>query len=307
LAMALDCNSRWAYLEPKLGAMHSAAEAARNVACSGATPVAATNCLNFGNPEKPEIMAQFSAVIDGMTEACNALGSPITGGNVSFYNETLGEGIYPTPTVGIVGIIEDVNKVVPSHFHGVGGALLVLHKGGCSHSEQEFGSSEYAKEVLGAVWGVPPALDLDLESRLQKCIVELASQGLVNCAHDISDGGIAVALGEMAFQHGFGVKAEFNSPEWPPEMGLFAEHASHIFITCDQTKVKDIQSIAVRYGLKADVRGRTQAENFEITYNGTVVVSAKVSELKEAWAGSLEKMLHVQTREHLVPELLQKS
>src|SRR3954464_13342612 len=212
LAMALDCNSRWAYLEPKLGAMHSVAEAARKVACSGATPVAATNCLNFGNPEKPEIMAQFSAVIDGMTEACNALGTPITGGNVSFYNETLGEGIYPTPTVGIVGIMEDVNKVVASHFHGVGGALLVLHKGGCSHTEQEFGSSEYAKEVLGAVWGLPPALDLDLESRLQKCIVELAGKGLVNCAHDISDGGIAVALGEMAFQHGFGVKAEFNSP-----------------------------------------------------------------------------------------------
>jgi phosphoribosylformylglycinamidine synthase len=154
---------------------------------------------------------------------------------------------------------------------------------------------------------VPPALDLDLESRLQKCMVELASQGLVNSARDIADGGIAVALGEMAFQHGFGVKAEFNSPEWPPEMGLFAEHASHIFVTCDQSKVKDIQSIAVRYGLKADVRGRTQAENFEIKYNGAVVVSAKVSELKKAWAESLEKMLHVETREHLVPEVLQKS
>ncbi len=145
--------------------MHAVAEAARKVACTGATPVAATNCLNFGNPEKPEIMAQFSAVIDGMAEACNSLGTPITGGNVCFYNETLGEGIYPTPAVGIVGIIEDVTKVVPSHFHGVGGALLVLHKGGCSHTEQEFGSSEYAKEVLGAIWGVPPALNLDLESR----------------------------------------------------------------------------------------------------------------------------------------------
>ena len=111
----------------------------------------------------------------------------------------------------------------------------------------------------------------------------------------------------MAFRHGVGVKADLGSGQWPPEMALFAEHASHIYLTCDQSKVKDIQSIAVRYGLKADVRGRTQAENFEITYNGAVVVSAKVSELKEAWAGSLEKMLHVQTREHLVPELLQKS
>src|SRR5437588_4653977 len=158
LAMALDGNGRWCYLEPRLGAMHSVAEAARKVACAGATPVASTNCLNFGNPEKPEIMAQFSAVIDGMTEACNALGTPITGGNVSFYNETLGEGIYPTPTVGIVGIMEDVTKVVSSHFQLEGEALLVLHKGGCSHTEQEFGSSEYAKEQMGAIWGVPPAL-----------------------------------------------------------------------------------------------------------------------------------------------------
>jgi len=307
LAMALDCNSRWAYLEPKLGAMHSVTEAARKVACAGATPVAATNCLNFGNPEKPEIMAQFSAVIDGMTEACNALGTPITGGNVSFYNETLGEGIYPTPTVGIVGIIEDVTKLVSSHFQRAGEALLVVHKGGCSHTEHEFGSSEYAKEQLGAIWGVPPALDLAREAALQKCVVELADKRLISSAHDISEGGIAVALAEMGFRRNLGVKAVFNSPEWPPEMGLFAEHASHIFVTCDQSKVKDIQSIAVRYGLAADLRGQTQTENFEITYNGAVVVSAKVSELKEAWSESLEKMLHVETREHLVPELLQKS
>ena len=307
LAMALDCNSRWAYLEPKLGAIHSVAEAARKVACAGATPVAATNCLNFGNPEKPEIMAQFSAVIDGMTEACTALGTPITGGNVSFYNETLGEGIYPTPTVGIVGIMEDVTKVVSSHFQRAGEALLVLHKGGCSHTEQEFGSSEYAKEQLGAIWGVPPALDLKMEAALQKCVVELADKRLINAAHDISEGGIAVALAEMGFRRNVGAKAEFNSSEWPPEMGLFAEHASHIFVSCDQSKVKDIQSIAVRYGLAADLRGQTQAENFEITYNGAVVVSAPVAELKKAWAESLEKMLHVETREHLVPEVLQKS
>src|SRR5882724_4746688 len=211
LAMALDCNSRWAYLEPKLGAMHSVAEAARKVVCSGATPVAATNCLNFGNPEKPEIMAQFSAVIDGMTEACTALGTPITGGNVSFYNETLGEGIYPTPTVGIVGIMEDVTKVVSSHFQRAGEALLILHKGGCSHTEQEFGSSEYAKELLGAIWGVPPVLDLKMEAALQKCMVELADKRLISSAHDISEGGIAVALAEMGFRRNLGVKAEFSS------------------------------------------------------------------------------------------------
>jgi phosphoribosylformylglycinamidine (FGAM) synthase-like enzyme len=126
LAMALDGNGRWAYLNPKLGAMHAVAEASRKVACSGATPVAATNCLNFGNPEKPEIMAQLSAAIDGIAEACKALGTPITGGNVSLYNETRGEGIYPTPVLGIVGILDDVTKAVPAHFQQAGDAILLL-------------------------------------------------------------------------------------------------------------------------------------------------------------------------------------
>jgi phosphoribosylformylglycinamidine synthase len=126
LAMTLDCNARWAYLDPKLGAMHATAEAARKVAATGATPVAATNCLNFGNPEKPEIMAQLSAAIDGISAACTALGTPITGGNVSLYNETKGEGIYPTPVLGIVGILDDVTKAVPSHFQRGGDAIVLL-------------------------------------------------------------------------------------------------------------------------------------------------------------------------------------
>ena len=124
--MALDGNGRWAYLDPKLGAMHAVAEAARKVAMTGATPVAATNCLNFGNPEKPEIMAQLSAAIDGIAEACTALGTPITGGNVSLYNETRGEGIYPTPVLGIVGILDDVTKAVPAHFQREKDAIVLL-------------------------------------------------------------------------------------------------------------------------------------------------------------------------------------
>ena len=210
--MALDGNGRWCYLDPKLGAMHAVAEAARKVACTGATPVAATNCLNFGNPEKPEIMAQLSAAIDGIAEACTALGTPITGGNVRSTTRPRAKGSIRRRSLGIVGIIEDVTKAVPvATSSGRGRAASCWHKGGCSHTEQEFGSSEYAKEVLGQFWGAPPALDLDLESRLQKCIVELASQGLVNSAHDISDGGMLLPW-RMAFQHGFGVKAELNLP-----------------------------------------------------------------------------------------------
>src|SRR6195256_1347783 len=183
LAMALDGNSRWCYLDPRLGAMHAVAEAARKVACAGATPVGATNCLNFGNPEKPHIMWQFSQVIDGITKACEELDTPITGGNVSFYNETLGEGIYPTPVIGIVGILEDVHKAVKPDYRVAGRTLLLLRAtepGDVTDAEIEFGSSEYAKEGLGALWGYPPDLDLEKEASLQKALAELSQQGLVD-------------------------------------------------------------------------------------------------------------------------------
>ena len=145
--------------------MHAVAEAARNVACTGATPIAATNCLNFGNPEKPHIMWQFSQTIDGITKACEELETPITGGNVSFYNETLGEGIYPTPVMGIVGIIEDVHKAVGADFSRDRAVCLLRgsEPGDASDVEAEFGSSEYAKEVLGQVWGFPPSLESGAE------------------------------------------------------------------------------------------------------------------------------------------------
>ena len=168
LAMALDGNERWCYLNPKLGASHAVAEAARKVACSGATPVAATNCLNFGNPEKPEIMAQLSLAIDGISAACIALGTPITGGNVSLYNETRGQGIYPTPVIGIVGILDQIGNAVGSDFQRAGDAVLLITPAFVPPLEermQEFGSSEYARKVLSAMWGTPPSLDLAVEAR----------------------------------------------------------------------------------------------------------------------------------------------
>src|SRR5580704_8443213 len=198
LAMALDGNGRWAYLDPKLGAMHAVAEAARKVAMTGATPVAATNCLNFGNPEKPEIMAQLSAAIDGISEACIALGTPITGGNVSLYNETKGEGIYPTPVLGIVGIIDDVTKAVPSAFREVGLKVLLLQSTTETQGSEirEFGSSDYAKSVHSELWGTPPWIDLKSEAALHRELERLAARGVIHSAKDISDGGLAVALAE---------------------------------------------------------------------------------------------------------------
>jgi phosphoribosylformylglycinamidine synthase len=310
LAMALDGNSRWCYLDPKLGAMHAVAESARNVACTGATPIAATNCLNFGNPEKPHIMWQFSQTIDGITKACEELETPITGGNVSFYNETLGEGIYPTPVIGVVGILEDVHKALGPHFRGVGRSLLVLcgcESGDAADVEAEFGSSEYAREILGRIWGFPPSLELEKEAALQKAIVEMINQGLIESAKDCSEGGLAVTLAECAFAKGIGAAVDLVSHGLVPEFVLFGEDASRILISCDPQKVGGIQQVAADFGLSAQVIGDTILEKLEIRVDGVVTAAAVVSELREVWAGALERALHVETEERLVPETLQKS
>src|SRR6202453_1304521 len=294
LAMALDGNSRWCYLDPRLGAMHAVAEAARKVACSGATPVGATNCLNFGNPEKPHIMWQFSQTIDGITRACEELEIPITGGNVSFYNETLGEGIYPTPVLGVVGILDDVHKAAKMHFAAPGRAIVLLHSGevpALTDVESEFGSSEYAKEILGAVWGYPPELDLENEAALQKTVIEIISQGLVDSVHDCSDGGLAVALAEKTFAKSIGARVNLSSNELPAEFVLFGEDASRILLSCDPADVSRIKQVAQDNGILADVLGETIPGLLEINLNGKAAVSAKVSELRAAYEGALEAAL----------------
>ena len=310
LAMALDGNGRWCYLDPKLGAMHAVAEAARNVACVGAMPVAATNCLNFGNPEKPQIMGQFSAVIDGLAAACEALSTPITGGNVSLYNETLGEGIDPTPVVGMVGIIEDINKVMRFHFRENGRDLLLLQSAqvgiDAADSEIRFGSSEYAKEILGVTWGLPPALNLTHEVALQKCVLELIEKGFIESAHDCSDGGLATSLAESSFVKGIGIQANLASHGLAAEMVLFGEYASRILLSCDRNKSPNIQQLAVNFGLSAEIIGETTGGNLHISVDGHSVISASVIELKEAWSGALLQALHAETPEHLVPGLAEE-
>jgi phosphoribosylformylglycinamidine synthase subunit PurL len=335
LAMALDGNGRWCWLDPKLGAMHAVAEAARKVACTGATPVAATNCLNFGNPEKPEIMAQLSAAIDGIAEACTALGTPITGGNVSLYNETRGEGIYPTPVLGIVGILDDVTEAVPASFRRAGDAIVLLwpmpreekpdpnlkvrvepipmsqlplpaiEPEASVHEEPEasedaaregltaFGSSEYAKVVLGALWGRPPALDLGQEADLQRLLIALASAGLVNSARDISDGGIAVALAQAAFANGMGATVEQEpSLMAHPLFGLFAEPSSTALVTADPDDVSDLQAVAGEHNCMAVRIGTTGGDRLEIAVYSDPLISTSLSDLRKPWASALEAALH---------------
>jgi phosphoribosylformylglycinamidine synthase II len=204
LAMSVDGNGRYCYLDPYRGAMLAVAEAARNVACSGAHPLAATNCLNFGNPERPGIMWQFARAVEGIGAACRALDVPITGGNVSLYNETDGKAIYPTPTIGVVGLLEHADRVVSRRFQESGDAILMLGEG-----SGELGGSEYLKVVHDLVRGMPPALDLDAERAVQRLLVTLADERLLRSAHDCSDGGAAVTIAECAFDT-VGIGAEVS-------------------------------------------------------------------------------------------------
>jgi len=304
LAMALAGNGRWTYLDPRLGAMHAVAEAARKVACTGATPVAATNCLNFGNPEKPEIMAQLSSAIDGIAEACTALGTPITGGNVSLYNETKGEGIYPTPVLGIVGIIEDVTKSVPSSFQKAGDTiiLLTLPAGTTgTHPLREFGSSEFSKTVLQTMWGTPPSLQVLEERELHNALTALSANGLINCSFDVSDGGIAVALAKACFSKQIGVRVNLHgtSPEQIVRE-LFGEDSSLAIVTCSPESVPKLKEVVDEFGFvfpldigntvtSPDVDGDP---DFEIWFDHQVcAIQTKVSDLRPIWSDALESQL----------------
>jgi len=305
LAMALDGNGRWCYLDPKLGAMHAVAEACRKVACTGATPVAATNCLNFGNPEKPEIMAQLSAAIDGIGAACTALGTPITGGNVSLYNETKGVGIYPTPVIGIVGILEDVTKAVPAEFQQVGDLILLIGEGmGAKIADEawsEFGSTEYAKEILGSLWGAPAYLELEAEWQLHKCLAALAEAKLIHSASDISDGGIATALAQASFRNSIGATVgAIPVADAPGSLALFGEPATQVILTCAPEDKAKIEELVFDYpDLSCWQIGETIPDRLHITAaenvstdSGGVWIDASIHDLRQVWSASLESALY---------------
>jgi phosphoribosylformylglycinamidine synthase II len=296
LALSTDGNGRWCSLNPRLGAMHSVAEAARNVACSGARPVAATNCLNFGNPEKPEVMWQFSEAIDGITDACKILGVPITGGNVSFYNETLGKPIYPTPVLGVLGILDDAANALGLAFRNKGDAIVLLDGADDAASARaletlcrEFSSSEYAKTIHGIVAGAPPDIDLAAEKRLQDCLVALAADRAVESAHDISDGGLAVAIAESAFgSEDFTARIALDSFA-PAEYALFGESGARAIVSAKSTSLARVMEIAAKYKVGARRIGEVARGDLRIELNGVVYASAAVSALRDIWANALER------------------
>ena len=222
----------------------------------------------------------------------------------------MGEGIYPTPVIGVVGILEDVHKAVGPHFREPGHALVLVRgseAGDASDVEAEFGSSEYAKEILGQIWGFPPALELEKEAALQKAVIEMIGSGLVESAKDCSEGGLAVTVAECGFARGIGAHVDLSSNGLVPEFVLFGEDASRVLISCDPQNVPRIQQVAVQHGLSAEQIGSTVPDQLEIRVDGTAAATASVSELRDAWADALERALHVETEERLVPATLQKS
>jgi len=321
LALATDGNGRWCFLDPRLGAMHAVAEAARNVACAGARPVAATNCLNFGNPEKPEVMRQFSEVIDGITEACLALEVPITGGNVSFYNETLGKAIYPTPVLGVLGVIEDAECALGCAFRNEGDTILLLDAEGTKTGASgvktpddgasdmselklrppkmlygseavEFSSSEYAKTIHGIVAGAPPAIDLGAEKRLIECLVALAGARAILSAHDVSDGGIAVTIAESCFaSEGLAAEIDLGAADEPAEAALFGERGARAVVSLPPGSLARMSELAAQYRMKVQAIGRVTRGEFRIQYKGAPVIQGSVDSFRRMWGESFAKAI----------------
>ena len=282
LAMSVDGNGRYCYLDPRHGAQLAVAEAARNVACAGAKPLAATNCLNFGNPERPAIMWQLGEAVAGIGEACRALGVPITGGNVSLYNETDGRAIDPTPVIGVVGLLEHADRVLTRRFQRSGDLIVLLGEG-----RGELGGSEYLARVHDLVRGVPPALDLGAEHALQNLLVELASERLIRSAHDCSDGGLAVTLAECCFGTG-GVGAEASiaevrvaqHPGLNEAAALFGESASRVVVSVSPDNLTEVLQKASAAQVPAAAIGETGGNRLRIAVAGRSALDLAIDDAR---------------------------
>jgi phosphoribosylformylglycinamidine synthase len=285
LALSTDCNPRFCGLDPYLGAQHAVAEAARNVAVTGARPLAVTNCLNFASPERPEAMWEFAEAVRGMGDACRALGTPVVSGNVSFYNETLRDGpraIPPTPTIGMLGLLEDISCAVPAAFASAGDAIVLL-----GETFEELGGSEYLALRHGVERGRPPALDLERERRLQELLVMAAARGLLRSAHDVSEGGLAVALAECALRSGLGLEARLPPLSIRPEALLFGESASRAVLSCAQEQLQELLGLAREQGVPALTLGRTGGERIRIEPG----VDVTLAEAHDVWSRTLPEAL----------------
>ncbi len=287
LAMSCDCNSRWVALDPFVGTAHAVAEAARNVYVTGAKPLAISDCLNFGSPEKPEVMWQFQQAIDGMAEACRAYDIAVISGNVSFYNDTQGASIPPTPTIALVGLAADARRTARIAFEGEGRTILLVG-GGLPQLE----GSEYLASRHGRTGDRPPPVDLEQERRLGEFVCQLIADGRIRTAHDVSDGGLAVALSEMCFASGMGCRVELALKQ-RADVELFGESGCRILIAADPEDALVIQAEAVaKAGLACTALGASGGERLVITDAATrkPILDAKVKELRDGWEQTLPEI-----------------
>ncbi|MBN2206516.1 MAG: phosphoribosylformylglycinamidine synthase subunit PurL [Candidatus Aminicenantes bacterium] len=289
LAASLDGNSLHVRLDPRTGGAAAVAEACRNLACVGARPIGITNCLNFGNPEKPEVMGQFEAVIEGMAEACKVFAVPVTGGNVSFYNDTEGASINPTPVVGVVGLIEDVAQAVRPGFKAAGDIVVLL-----GETKDELGGSEYLRSIHGREDGPAPGLDLALEKRVQELCLEAVGLGLLRSAHDLSEGGLAVALAESCF-HGLkdlGCVVELES-ELRPDALLFGESASRILVSVRPSALDRLLQLARDRKARAAAIGKVYGQSIVVGRAGFKLVDVTVREAHRAWKNAIPDLFKI--------------
>jgi phosphoribosylformylglycinamidine synthase len=281
LALSTDGKGRFGQLDPYLGAAHAVAEAARNVAVTGARPLAVTNCMNFGNPERPEVMWQFAESIRGMRDACLALETPVTGGNVSFYNESGGSAIWPTPVIGMLGLLQDHRLRVPAGFGRPGLAIYLV-----GEIFPELGGSEFAEVLLGSTGGRPPAVELSRERELLELLQVAAADTLLASAHDCGDGGLAVTLAESAIAgaHGFAVTVP---GDLPPHVALFSESASRAVVSVPPERANELVELAARHGVPCTHLGETGGPR--IVMGG--LFETTVEELRDVYEGAIPRLL----------------
>jgi len=291
LAFSVAANGRWCFLDPHLGAMHAVAECARNISCVGGEPLAVTDCLNFGNPEKPEIMWQLAEAVRGLSEACLALGTPVVSGNVSLYNETEGQGIFPTPTIGMVGLVEPVERTCHSAFRQAGDVVALV-----GELKGEVGGSEYLAAVHGKEAGRPPVLDLLREKAVQTAVRRAIQEGLLSSAHDCSDGGLAVALAECCMMAD--PPAGGGAPGWlgaavripfplRKDFVLFGEDASRIVVSLPSSQYARLEAISRDAGAPLVRLGAVGGDRLEIQG----ALSVPVAELAAAWRDGIPRVL----------------
>jgi phosphoribosylformylglycinamidine synthase len=280
-----DVNPFFCALDPYRGGALAVAEAARSIACVGARPLAITDCLNFGNPEKPEVMGQFEAAVRGISDACRALEIPVVSGNVSFYNETDGRAIPPTPTIGMVGLLEDVEKRVRMPFRREGDLLALL-----GETRDELGGSEFLRVLRGRDEGPCPEVDLAAEKRLIDLLATLAEEGRLASAHDLSDGGLAVALAECAMTSGLGADVALQSAIRPSAL-LFGEATGRAIVSFGPEGEHSVREAAERLGVPFRIIGRAGGDGLRIILNESVLIDESVGSLNESWTNAFARAM----------------